>query len=40
MKWARHVARMGRVDVPTGFGEQPRERDHLEDCFYERIILK
>jgi len=39
MKWERHVGRMGRGDVHTGFGGHPRERDHLEDCFDERIIL-
>jgi len=37
MKWAKHVACMGRGDVHTGFGGHPRWRDHLEDCYVERI---
>jgi hypothetical protein len=42
MRWAGHVARMGRGEVHTGFwwGDL-REGDHLEDPGVdERIILK
>jgi hypothetical protein len=32
MRWARHVARMGRGEVFTGFWlEDPKGRDHWED---------
>jgi hypothetical protein len=32
MRWARHVARMGRGEVHTGFGwGNLKERNHLED---------
>jgi hypothetical protein len=32
MRWAGHVARMGRGEVPTGIdGETREERSHLED---------
>jgi hypothetical protein len=42
MRWVRHVARMGRGDVHTGFcWGNLRERDHLEDPGLEgRIILR
>jgi hypothetical protein len=41
MRWAGHVARMGR-EVITGFGlGNQRERDHLEDLNVDgRIILR
>jgi hypothetical protein len=42
MRWARHVARMGRGEVHTGFlwGDL-REGDHLGDSGIDgRIILK
>ena len=42
MKWAEHVARMGRVKMYTGFWwRNLRERDHLEDPDVDgRIILR
>ena len=42
IRWAGHVARMGRGDVHTGFWwENLRESDHLEDTgVYGRIILR
>jgi len=42
MRWAGHVARMGRLEVYTGFWwESLRERDHLEDPGVDvRIILR
>jgi len=42
MGWARHVARIGRREVFTGFvGGNLRERDHLEDPGVNgRLILK
>jgi len=42
MRWAGHVARLGRVKVYTGFWwGNLRERDHLEDPdIYGRIILR
>jgi hypothetical protein len=42
MRWAGHVARMGRVEVRTGFWwEDLEEGDHLGDPGVdERIILK
>jgi hypothetical protein len=42
VRWAGHVARMGEVEVYTGFWwRDPRERDHLEDLDVDgRIILK
>jgi len=42
MRWARHVARMGREEVNTGLWRgNLRERDHLEDPELEgRIILR
>ena len=42
MRWAGHVARMGRGEVHTGFwwGDL-REEDHLDDPGVDgRIILK
>jgi len=41
MRWAGHVARVGRGEVHTGFWwENPKERDHLEDPgIVGRIIL-
>jgi hypothetical protein len=41
IKWARHVARMGRTEVYTGFWwGNLRERDHLGDLGLDgRIIL-
>jgi hypothetical protein len=42
MKWARHVALMGkRRVVYRDFWRNSRERDHLENtCIYGRIILR
>jgi hypothetical protein len=42
MRWAGHVARMGRGEVHTGFWwEDLREKDHLEVPSVDgRIILK
>jgi len=42
MRWAEHVARMGREEVFTGFWwGNLRERDHLEDLGVDgRIILR
>jgi len=42
MRWAGHVARMGRGEVYTGFWwGNLRERDHLEyPGVDERIILR
>jgi len=42
MRWAGHVAHMGRGEVHTGFWwGNLRERDRLEDLgINERIILK
>jgi hypothetical protein len=42
MRWAGHVARMGREEVHTGFWwGNPREGDHLENPGVDgRIILK
>jgi hypothetical protein len=42
MRWAGHVARMGRVEVYTGFCcGNLRGRDHLEDQGVDgRIILR
>jgi hypothetical protein len=42
MRWAGHVALMGRVEVYTGFWlGNLRERDHLEDpCIDVRKILR
>jgi len=42
MRWAGHVARMGRGKLHIGFWwENLRERDHLEDPGVdERIILR
>jgi hypothetical protein len=42
LRWAWHVARMGRSQVHTGFWwGNLRERDHLEDPSEDgRIILK
>jgi len=32
MRWAGHIARMGRIEVYTGFWcRNLKERDHLED---------
>jgi hypothetical protein len=40
MKWAGHVARMGKGEVHAGWGNL-RERNHIEDVgVNERIILK
>jgi len=40
MCWARHKARMGRVQVYIGFGwGDLRERDHLEDQSICEILL-
>jgi hypothetical protein len=40
MRWAGHVAHMGdRRDAYSILVGRP-DRDHLEDCVYERIILK
>jgi hypothetical protein len=42
IRWARHVARMERVEVYTGFWwGNVRERDHLEDpSIEEGVILR
>jgi hypothetical protein len=42
MRWAGHVARMGRGKVHTAcWWENPREREHLEDlCVNGRTTLK
>ena len=42
MKWAGHVARMGRGEVHTGFWwGNLRERDHFEDPSIDgRVILR
>ena len=42
MRWAGHVARMGRGEVHTGFGwGNLRKRDHWEDPGVdERMILR
>jgi hypothetical protein len=42
MSWVRHVARMGKEEVCTGFcWENLRKKDHLEDPGVDgRIILK
>jgi hypothetical protein len=42
MKWAGHVARMGRGEVYTGFWwGNLKERDHLEDPSVDgRLILR
>jgi len=42
MRWARHVARMGRGEAYTGFWwGNPGERDHFENRgMDERIILR
>jgi len=42
IRWAGHVAPMGKVEVHTGFcWRDPRERDHLKDLDVDgRIILK
>jgi hypothetical protein len=42
LRWAEHVARMGRGEVHTGlYWENLREGDHLEDPGVDgRIILK
>jgi len=42
MRWAGHVARMGRGEVHTGFWcGNMRERDHVEDPGLDgRIILR
>jgi len=40
MKWARHVAHMGAVEVYTGFWwGNLRERDHLEDPGIDGSII-
>jgi hypothetical protein len=40
MRWAGHVARMGKGEVHTGFSLRGlRERDHLEDLSLDRIII-
>ena len=40
MRWAGHVARMGRGEVRTGFWwGSPRERDHLEDLGVDRKVI-
>ena len=40
MRWAGHVARMGKGEVHTGFGwGNLRERDHLEDTSVDGRIL-
>jgi hypothetical protein len=42
MRWARHIAQMGRREVHTGFRwGNLRERDYLEDLSIDgKIILK
>jgi hypothetical protein len=42
MSWAGHIARMGRIEVYTGFlWESLREIDHLEDPGVDvKIILR
>jgi hypothetical protein len=42
MRWAEHVARMGKITMHTGlWWESQKERDHYEDLgVNERIILK
>ena len=42
LRWAEHVARMGRVEVDTGFWwENLRENENLEDAGVDgRIILR
>jgi len=41
MRWAGHVAHMGRGKVDTEFWwGNLRERDHLEDAGIDRIILR
>jgi len=40
MRWAVHVARMGREEVYTGFWwGNLRERDHSEDAGIDRTII-
>jgi len=40
LRWAGHVARMGRVEVYTGFWwGNLRERDHLEDPGIQESVM-
>jgi len=40
MRWAEHVARIGRADVYTGFWwRKLGEREHLEDLSVDRRIM-
>jgi len=40
MRWAGHVACVGRGEVPTGFWwGYLRERDHLEDPGLDRCVI-